>query len=64
MTYLSTTLFLISLSVNWFLWLRMKRKQKELTTDARELLHYLTRGGGVVRVEILDPTKLLLYKGE
>lgn len=48
------------LNVGLAYFLRQKR-QRPLTTDAKQLLHELTTGGAVVKVEVLD-TSALFYR--
>lgn len=41
----------------------LKKKDKKLTVDARQLLHDLTAGGAIVRVSVIDPDGLMIYRG-
>jgi cell division protein FtsB len=41
----------------------LERIKKEPTLDARQLLHDLTHGGAVVKVSVIDPSGLLIYRG-
>jgi len=54
---------IVSLFLNGWLFYLSRKIKKEPTQDARELLHYLTKGGALVRLEILDPSGLLFYRG-
>ena len=57
----------VSLCVNVYLAKQLERLKKapQPTQDAKDLLHSLTRSGmGLVKVEIIDPTSLLIWKGK
>jgi len=41
---------------------RKSSNKKQLTTDARQLLHDLTGGGSVVKVSVIDPEGLMIYR--
>lgn len=58
-------LLLLSLFLNAFLYRQIKKlkTRKDLATDARELLHYLTRGGALLRITVIDPEGIMLYRG-
>ena len=40
-----------------------KSKKPVLATDARQLLHDLSHGGAIVKVTVIDPEGLLIYRG-
>jgi hypothetical protein len=66
-TFLAVALAMsASLNIGFAVWHYIQSKniqKKPLSTDARELLHHLTNGGGIVRVSVIDPDGLLLYRG-
>lgn len=58
-----------SLATNVYLLLLLrhlkKRPTKQLDTTAQDLLHDLTtRGQAVLKVEVLDPSRFLLWRGQ
>jgi hypothetical protein len=63
MILILTLLLLLSFALNIFLShrLKIKKTSKELSPDARQLLHDLTRGAGLVRIIPLDPEGLLYH---
>lgn len=56
------TALVLSIAGNVFLFIKHKKTPKTLGVDARQLLHDLTRGGSVVKLEIIDPSGLLIYR--
>jgi hypothetical protein len=61
MEYVVYVLLTGSVLLNAFLGIRFLNKKNILTTDAKQLLHELTTGGAVVKIEILD-TSALFYR--
>jgi len=57
----------VSLALNLVVLILYKKKpqnnKKQLATDARQLLHDLTHGGSVVRISVIDPSGLMIYRG-
>lgn len=53
----------VSLIVNaYLLYTRRLWKRKPPTQDARQLLADLTNGGAIVRVTVIDPEGLMVYR--
>lgn len=64
-TYVS---FGISLVINlallmYYFYKKRHPEKRQLAKDARELLHDLTHGGSVVRISVIDPMGLMIYRG-
>ena len=55
-----TFLLIFSLAMNIILVLRLRRLKTspKQSVDARQLLHDLTKGRAIVKIEILDPSEL------
>ena len=54
--------FIVSLSLNIYLFIKSKTSHKEQSEDARRLIHDLTRGAALVRVIPIDPEGLYAFK--
>lgn len=55
----------LSIILNFYLYRRTKllRKIPAPSIEALQMLHDLTHGGAIVKVTVLDPSGLLIYKG-
>lgn len=51
-----------SLLFNLYLVINKKSTRKPLAQDARALLHDLTQGGAIVRITVIDPDGLMIYR--
>ena len=60
MVNLVYTLLTASVALNVFLGISLYRKKHVLNIDAKRLLHELTAGGAVVKIEVLDTSALFL----
>lgn len=56
---------LLSCSLNGWFFIQQRRQSKKqpLSVDAKQLLHDLTNGGAIVRVTVIDPEGLMVYRG-
>jgi hypothetical protein len=41
---------------------KSEQKKPQPTREAQELLHYLTKGVATVRIEVIDPSNLVLWR--
>jgi hypothetical protein len=57
------SLLIISAATNLWQFFYLKKNKKKLSTDARQLLNFLTNGGAVVKIEVIDPEGLMFYRG-
>jgi hypothetical protein len=57
-------LLALSVSFNIQQFLSNKKRKRVLTVEAKDLLHDLTNGGAIVKVTVIDPGGLLIYRGE
>lgn len=55
------TLLVISISLNLFQFFKTKKLKPTPTLEAEQLLHDLTKGSAIVKVEVIDPTNLILW---
>jgi len=55
-------LLAFSLALNINQYFNKKKPKKSLSTDANQLLHDLTRGGSIVKITVIDPAGLMIYK--
>ena len=53
---------IVSVTLNVYQF-RLNKKPKKLAADAKDLLHDLTNGGAIVKVTVIDPEGLLIYRG-
>lgn len=58
------TILAISIGFNLFFFWQKRTKKPEASLDAKQLLHDLFRGSAVVKIEVIDPTDLLIYRGK
>lgn len=64
MTVFLTAIAAVSISLNIYAFFFNKKPQKQaLSVDAKQLLHDLTHGGAIVKVTVIDPEGLLIYRG-
>jgi len=66
MQYFKDVFFIVSLIANAFLAYRLFKSPATLqkTTDAKDLIHDLTRRGqAVVKIEVLDPEGMFITRG-
>jgi hypothetical protein len=59
--YIVNVFLTASVVINLVLAHRLYKKKNVLTVDAKHLLHELTTGGAVVKIEVLD-TSALFYR--
>jgi hypothetical protein len=57
-------LLTLSVSFNIQQYFSSKKKKKVFTVEANDLLHDLTNGGAIVKVTVINPAGLMLYRGE
>jgi len=60
MDYVVNVSLTASAVLNLALLYRLYKKKNVLTVDAKRLLHELTTGGAVLRIEVLDTSALFL----
>lgn len=60
MDYLVIGFLAASAALNLLLSYRLFKKDRVLTIDAKRLLHEITSGGAVIRLEVLDASQLFL----
>jgi hypothetical protein len=53
----------LSLALNVYFAINQKKNPKKLAVDAKQLLHDLTQGGAIVKVTVIDPDGLMIYRG-
>ena len=55
-----------ALAILWlstlYLYLKLKKRPKEMTIEAQQLLSDVMSSGAVVRIEVLDPRNLLYHR--
>lgn len=60
---LMSAALVVSLIVNAILfYTRLRARKQPMAQDARQLLADLTKGGAIVRVEVIDPEGLMVYR--
>lgn len=57
-----TILVIISLNVNFYLLFKLKQatKSPQLSIDAQHLLHEITGGQAILKINVIDPGDILL----